>query len=93
MEEKEMKKLSVLLDHWVKHNDDHVKEYKKWAEIAEQEGLSPVGKNLRDAADLILQSSEKFHAAKRGMPVILIQGDHEHHHHEHNHHKHDHTEE
>ncbi|MDY7031112.1 MAG: hypothetical protein SVY10_04280 [Thermodesulfobacteriota bacterium] len=92
MEENKMKKLSVLLDHWVKHNDDHVKEYRKWAEIADKEGLSQVEKNLRDAADLILQSSEKFHAAKRSMPVIWVQGDHEHHH-EHNHHKHDSTEE
>ena len=87
MEDKEMKKLSVLLDHWIKHNNDHVKEYHKWAEKAEKEGLSAVGKNLRSAADLILQSSERFSAAKESMPTLTVHDDHQH---EHDHHEHDH---
>ncbi|MFH1626282.1 MAG: hypothetical protein ABID54_14170 [Pseudomonadota bacterium] len=78
MEENEIKKLAVLLNHWVKHNDDHVKEYRRWAEIADRERLKEVAYNLRTAADLILQSNERFIAAKSGMPASPAEEDHEH---------------
>jgi hypothetical protein len=32
MEEK--KRLTVVIDHWIEHNQSHMSEYKKWAEKA-----------------------------------------------------------
>ena len=88
MKQDEIKKLAVLLDHWIKHNNDHAGEYKKWSEIADREGLKQVAHNLRDAADLMLKSNEKFNAAAKDMPVLTHGEGHDH---PHNHdHLHDH---
>ncbi|MEW6614590.1 MAG: hypothetical protein AB1401_03865 [Thermodesulfobacteriota bacterium] len=83
MEENELKKLAVLLNHWIRHNEDHVKEYRKWAEEADIQGLKEVAHNLKAAADLILQSNERFIAARKGMPVSSIEEDQEHDPHDH----------
>ena len=78
MEQKEMEKLCILLDHWIKHNSDHVKVYEKWAHIAGKDGLKDVAQNIKDAAYMISQSSEKFIAAKKGMPVSSVAKKHMH---------------
>ncbi|MFH2012495.1 MAG: hypothetical protein ABIJ37_07355 [Pseudomonadota bacterium] len=87
MKDNELKKLAVLLNHWINHNEDHVKDYIKWAEEAEKKGLNEVATNLRAAADLILKSNEKFIAARKTMPVSSVEEahDHDHDHHDHNH--------
>ena len=76
--EKEIEKLAVLLNHWIKHNEDHCKEYRKWAEISDRHGLKEVADKLRIAADLILKSNEIFIAAKRGMPISSHKDEHSH---------------
>ena len=81
MKQDNIEKLAVLLDHWIKHNNDHVGEYKKWSEIAEKEGLKKVADHLRDAADLMLQSNDKFNAAAKEMPVSSHGECHDHSHH------------
>lgn len=49
MEDK--KKLSVVIEHWMEHNEGHMAEYKKWAEKAGQLGLESVGMNIRKAIE------------------------------------------
>ena len=80
MEHDEINKLAVLLSHWIKHNDDHVKEYVKWAETADKHGLQGVADNLKAAAQLILQSNEKFSAAQKEMPISSVEEGHGHNH-------------
>ena len=53
MEGNELKKLAVLLNHWIKHNEDHVKDYRKWAEEVDRQGLKEVAHNLKAAADFL----------------------------------------
>ena len=84
MEKDEIAKLAVLLSHWIKHNDDHMEEYKKWAETAERHGLKQVANNLMAAAELMLKSNDKFVAARREMPVSSHQ-ERDHHGHDHGH--------
>ncbi|MBI4621146.1 MAG: hypothetical protein HY739_13450 [Desulfobacterales bacterium] len=83
MEGNELKKLAVLLNHWIRHNKDHIKDYRKWAEEADRQGLKEVAHNLKTAADLILQSNERFIAAQKGMPVSSVEEGHEHDPHDH----------
>lgn len=83
MEGNELKKLAVLLNNWIKHNEDHVKDYRKWAEEADIRGVKEVAHNVKAAADLILQSNERFVAAQKGMPVLSGEEDHEHDPHDH----------
>jgi len=49
MEDK--KKLSVVIDHWIEHNESHMAEYQKWAEKAGQLGLESAKTNIQKAIE------------------------------------------
>ena len=52
----ELEKLKHLLEHWIEHNDTHVKTYKKWAVKAESLGE----KELAGILDQIAEESRKL---------------------------------
>jgi hypothetical protein len=56
------KKLSVVIEHWIEHNNSHMGEYKKWAQTAGELGLDPVKTEIEEAMKSISQSSQ--HLAK-----------------------------
>jgi hypothetical protein len=56
------KKLSVVIEHWVEHNESHMDEYKKWAQTAGELGLDSVKAEIEEAMEKISQSNE--HLAK-----------------------------
>jgi hypothetical protein len=56
-------KLLKLLGHWIKHNEDHALNYRKWAEKAKANGRSNAAGLLEEAADMSLTINEKFEAA------------------------------
>lgn len=56
-------KLIKLLDHWVKHNQDHAETYRDWAEKAKDNELSEVGGLLDEVHALTMQINEKFKQA------------------------------
>ncbi len=43
-------KIKKLLDHWIKHNEDHADTYRLWAGRAREEGLLEVADILEAAA-------------------------------------------
>jgi nickel/cobalt exporter len=47
MEEK--KRLTVVIDHWIEHNQSHMNEYKKWAEKASTLNLDGVQAEIDEA--------------------------------------------
>ena len=52
----DLEKLKTLLPHWMKHNDEHAKTYKDWAEK-----MSSLGKKeLSEALEAIHQESQKL---------------------------------
>lgn len=60
MEQK--KKLSVVIEHWIEHNESHKEEYKKWAQTAGELGLDSVKAEIEEAMGKISQSNQ--HLAK-----------------------------
>ncbi len=52
----ELEKLKHLLEHWIEHNDAHVKTYSEWAEKAESLGE----KELAEILSLIATESRKL---------------------------------
>lgn len=56
-------KLKKILDHWIKHNEDHAQNYRKWAEDAKTHGLTQAAEQLIDAADMSLKINQKFEEA------------------------------
>jgi hypothetical protein len=47
MEEK--KRLTVVIDHWIEHNQSHMGEYKKWAQKASTLNLGGVQTEIEEA--------------------------------------------
>ncbi len=60
MENETIKKLNVLLTHWLDHNREHAAEYDKWALQAKAEGCIEVSHALKEASDVILKTNEKL---------------------------------
>jgi len=58
-------KMIKLLEHWVKHNDDHAETYRGWAKKAKEKNMDETGSLLEDAAEMTLEISKKFEEAAR----------------------------
>lgn len=65
MEEK--KKLSVVIDHWIEHNESHMAEYRKWAQKAEELGLDVVKAEIEDAVEKLNQCNQSLQKALKGL--------------------------
>ncbi|MFZ2634467.1 MAG: hypothetical protein WA081_21800 [Desulfosalsimonadaceae bacterium] len=57
-------KMMKLLDHWIKHNDEHAKTYQSWAEQARQNHLGRAAVLIEEAAAMSLAVNEKFEQAR-----------------------------
>ena len=53
-------KLAKLLDHWVRHNEDHAQTYRDWGGQAKEIKLEKVAQLLEEAAQMTEQISERF---------------------------------
>ncbi len=56
-------KLVKLLDHWLKHNEDHSETYRNWAREAKDKDLGQAASLIEDAADMTLKINAKFQKA------------------------------
>ena len=57
------KKLSVVIEHWIEHNEAHMGEYKKWAQTAGELGLDSVKAEIEEAMGKLTQSSDHLEKA------------------------------
>jgi hypothetical protein len=56
-------KMIKLLEHWIKHNDDHAETYRDWAQKAKEKNMIEASSLLEDAAEMTLMISKKFEEA------------------------------
>lgn len=61
------KKLSVVIEHWIEHNESHMGEYKKWAHTAGELGLDLVKAEIEEAAGKLSQSNQHLEKALKAM--------------------------
>jgi len=61
------KKLSVVIEHWIEHNEAHMGEYKKWAQTAGELGLDSVKTEIEGAMQKISRSNEHLTRALKVM--------------------------
>jgi hypothetical protein len=59
----EREKLEKLLDHWIKHNNDHIKTYREWSEKAGAENLQDVATLLEEACEITGSLNKLFKRA------------------------------
>jgi hypothetical protein len=63
MEEK--KKLSVVIEHWIEHNQSHMDEYKKWAQKANTLNLGGVQTEIEEAIGKLSLVNQHLERAKK----------------------------
>lgn len=56
-------KMVKLLDHWIRHNDDHAGTYRGWAEKARANNLDAAADLIVEAAQMTVAINSKFEAA------------------------------
>jgi hypothetical protein len=61
-------KMIKLLEHWIKHNEDHARTYRDWAQKAKEKKKNEAAKLLEDAAELTLLINKKFESAMKLTP-------------------------
>ncbi|WP_243136625.1 zinc transporter [Acetobacterium paludosum] len=67
VEDKDLEIISILLDHWVSHNQDHAAEYKTWVEKMNKLGKSEVAKALTEAIELMAEADKHLIKAKKDL--------------------------
>jgi len=65
MEQK--KKLSIVIEHWIEHNEAHRGEYKKWAQTAGEMGLDLVKAEIEEAVGKLSQSNKHLEKALKAI--------------------------
>jgi len=66
MKEEDKQKLSILLTHWIEHNEGHAQEFKRWAEKAKvfdgwvSEELLDAVKHLAEVNDALSNALERM---------------------------------
>ncbi|RLA84594.1 MAG: hypothetical protein DRG31_04745 [Deltaproteobacteria bacterium] len=63
MEDRE--RLRVMIEHWIRHNESHFEEYRRWAEVARALGLEGVDRKIQEAVDRIREANRFFEEALR----------------------------
>lgn len=53
-------KLIRLVEHWIKHNEDHVKTYRDWIAQARKQGLTAAADRLEEAVSMTEATTDKF---------------------------------
>jgi len=56
-------KMVKLLDHWIRHNDDHAGTYRGWAEKARENHMEATAELLKEAAQMTVAINSRFEAA------------------------------
>ncbi|MEW5909722.1 MAG: hypothetical protein AB1659_07985 [Thermodesulfobacteriota bacterium] len=56
-------KLIKLLEHWIRHNEEHARNYRDWGRKANENRLGEVGRLLEAAAEATARADEKFKEA------------------------------
>ena len=65
----EMQKLSIVIEHWIEHNQSHTGEYRRWAERAGELGLEPVKAEIEEAIRMLAQSNRHLEKAKQAIGI------------------------
>ena len=66
-----MQKLSIVIEHWIEHNEAHTVEYQKWAQTAGEMGLKLVKEEIEEAIGKLLQSNSHLEKALKALKSPL----------------------
>ena len=67
MDDKELKKLEILLEHWVEHNEEHAGEFREWAEKSKDLSGGTVAQKINSAADYMIVANSSLQEAMKAI--------------------------
>jgi len=56
-------KASIRIEHWIKHNEDHLNEYEEFAKELDKAGKSETAGHIRNMATLMAQGDKSLQLA------------------------------
>ena len=71
----EKKRFLILINHWIKHNHEHINEYVKLAESLESRGLSGIAGSIREACVFILKANVSLSGAIKCTDTLPTESD------------------
>jgi len=80
-EQNTIKKLRVLLPHWIEHNNNHIAEFRKWENEARAESGKEVSLLLEKAISDMEEAGKSLSEALEKVGGPLEGGEGHHHHH------------
>ncbi|MEM0487782.1 MAG: hypothetical protein ABIM42_05300 [candidate division WOR-3 bacterium] len=60
--------LKTVIQHWIRHNESHLEEYRKWKEIAFSLGYPEVSERLNSSLKLISEINALLEEALNKLP-------------------------
>ena len=60
-------KAKIRIEHWIRHNEDHLEEYEAFARELETAGKNETARYIREIAALMAQSTEHLEKALRSL--------------------------
>ena len=63
----EKNRFLILINHWIKHNHEHIGEYLKKAESLETQGLFEIAGSIREACVFVLQANVSLSGARNAL--------------------------
>ncbi|CEP49635.1 hypothetical protein [Paraclostridium sordellii] len=66
-ENKDEKTLSILLVHWVNHNESHEEGFREWVDKARDMGKEETANNIEEAIKYLRKANEMLLEAKKNM--------------------------
>ncbi len=67
----EMQKLTVVIEHWIEHNEAHLGEYRKWAQRAGGMEFKLVKEEVEEAIGKLLQANGHLEKALQALKSPL----------------------
>ena len=62
-----IEKAKIRIEHWIRHNEDHLEEYEAFARKLETAGKNECAGHIREMAALVARSSEHLGKALRSL--------------------------
>ena len=58
-----LEKARIRIEHWIKHNEDHLREYEEFAKELEKAGKKETADHIRNMAVLVAQGDKSLQLA------------------------------
>ncbi|QZN97560.1 hypothetical protein [Symbiopectobacterium purcellii] len=69
-----MKKLNVLVPHWIEHNDEHIADMEKYLRALEMDGQNELAQHCRDVIAQMTAVSEKLTLMAQQLKPVSLRG-------------------